>query len=87
MNYQETEYALTEAVKSLGAAADELNSLGMLELVSRAVAISSEVNDELTMLKREREKLIELIYDALNEELSAVQIADMILVAGFRLPD
>lgn len=87
MNYQETEYALTEAVKSLGAAADELNNLGMLELVSRAVAISSEVNDELTMLKREREKLIELIYDALNEELSAVQIADMILVAGFRLPD
>jgi hypothetical protein len=86
MNYQETEYALTEAVKALGAAADELNNLGMVELVSRAVAISQEVNDELTQLKREREKLIELLYDALNEEASAVQIADMILVAGFRLP-
>jgi hypothetical protein len=87
MNYQETEYALTEAVKALGAAADELNNLGMFELVSRVVDISREVNDELVMVKREREKLIELLYDALNAEASAVTIADMILVAGFRLPD
>jgi hypothetical protein len=87
MNYQETEYALSEAVKALGAAADELNNLGMVALVSRVVAVSQEVNDELTFVKREREKLIELLYDALNEEASAVQIADMILVAGFRLPD
>ena len=87
MNYQETEYALTEAVKALGAAADELNNLGMVALVSRVVTISQEVNDELAMVKREREKLIELLYDALNAEASAVAIADMILVAGFRLPD
>jgi hypothetical protein len=87
MNYQETEYALTEAVKALGAAADELNNLGMVELVSGVVDISREVNDELTLLRREREKLIELLCDALNEEASAVQIADVILVAGFRLPD
>ena len=87
MNYQETEYALTEAVKALGAAADEQNNLGMVALVSRVVTISQEVNDELAMVKREREKLIELLYDALNAEASAVAIADMILVAGFRLPD